>query len=505
MAKRMRRRSFLKALGLGLGLGAAATSMPRAVRAVAAAAASSGARRPNIVFFLIDDMGWRDVGFMGSKFYLTPNIDRLASQGMVFTRAYANGPNCAPTRACLMSGQYTPRHGVYTVGTSERGQASRRKLIPIKNTTTLNPKIITLAESLKAAGYVTACMGKWHLGGDAETCPEAQGFDVNVGGTEAGSPRSYFSPYHNPKLPDGPKGEYLTDRLTDEAMKFLEAHSGSDGQKPFFLYLPHYAVHVPLQAKAQKMEKYKSRPADGGQQNATYAAMIESTDDGLGRILAKLDELKLADDTLVIFFSDNGGVSGITSNVPLRGGKGMLYEGGIREPMIVRWPSKVKPGSKCDKAVIGIDFYPTLLKVAGAAAPGGQVLDGVSIVQLMTAGKPLDRKAIFWHFPCYLEGSGPTGWRTTPAAAVQMGDWKLIEFFEDGHVELYNLAEDIGETKDLAAAMPDKARQLHEALLAWRKQVNAPLPTEPNPQYDPSAAPGKAKGKGKGNKKQDQE
>ena len=226
MPNRMSRRSFIKTIGLGVGLGAAGAAAPLFLRAAACAAeTSSSARRPNILFFLIDDMGWRDVGFMGSKFYLTPNVDRLASQGMVFTRAYANGPNCAPTRACLMSGQYTPRHGVYTVGNSDRGQASRRKLIPIKNTTTLDPKFVTLGESLKAAGYVTACMGKWHLGGDAETCPEAQGFDVNVGGTAAGSPSSYFSPYRNPKLPDGPKGEYLTDRLTDEAIKFIEAQA----------------------------------------------------------------------------------------------------------------------------------------------------------------------------------------------------------------------------------------------------------------------------------------
>ena len=493
MAKMMRRRSFLKALGLGAGLGAAATAAPRSLLAAAAVAARTGdspaADRPNILFILIDDMGWRDVGFMGSKFYLTPNIDRLASQGMVFTRAYANAPNCAPTRACLMSGQYTPRHGVYTVSNSDRGQAKRRKLIPIKNTTTLDPKIVTLGESLRAAGYVTASMGKWHLGGDEETCPEAQGFDVNVGGTAAGHPRSYFSPYRNAKLPDGPKGEYLTDRLTDEAIKFIGANS--DGQKPFFLYLPHYAVHTPLQAKAEKIAKYKSRPADRGQSNAAYAAMIESTDDGIGRILARLDELKIADNTVVIFFSDNGGYGGVTSNAPLRGAKGMLYEGGIREPMIVRWPGKVKPASRCDEAVIGIDFYPTLLEIAGAPAPAGQVLDGVSIVKLMTEGKPLGRKAIFWHFPCYLQGSGPIGFRTTPAGAVQMGDFKLIEFFEDGRLELYNIKDDIGETKDLAAAMAEKARELHDALVAWRKQVKAPVPTELNPQYDPNGTPGK--------------
>ncbi len=495
MAKLMRRRSFLKALGLGAGFGAAAVAAGGNLLAAATDTGKPGGGKPNILFILIDDMGWRDVGFMGSKFYLTPNIDRLASRGMVFTRAYANAPNCAPTRACLMSGQYTPRHGVYTVGNSDRGQTQRRKLIPIANTTTLNPKIVTLGESLKAAGYVTASMGKWHLGNDEQTCPEAQGFDVNVGGTARGHPQGYFSPYHNAKLPDGPKGEYLTDRLTDEAIKFISGNA--DGPRPFFLYLPHYAVHTPIQAKPEKIAKYKSRPADRGQDNATYAAMIESTDDGVGRILAKLDELKIADNTLVVFFSDNGGHGGVTSNAPLRGAKGMLYEGGIREPMIVRWPGKVKPGAKCDEAVIGVDFYPTLLDVAGAPAPAGQVLDGVSIVKLMTEGKSLGREAIFWHFPCYLQGSQPDGFRTRPAGAIQMGDFKLIEFFEDGRLELYNVAEDIGETKDLAATMPDKTRQLHDALIAWRKKVNAPVPTKPNPRYDPNWKSGKPKRKPK--------
>jgi len=503
------RRGFLRLLGVGAAAAAAGSAAPRWLRAAADAPASSAAgTRPNIVLLLIDDMGWRDVGFMGSKYYHTPNIDRLAAGGMVFSRAYANAPNCAPTRACLMSGQYAPRHGVYTVGTSARGQAARRKLIPVTNTTTLNPKIVTIAETLKKAGYTTAMMGKWHLGGEAENCPEAQGFDLNIGGTEAGNPRSYFSPYHNPKIPDGPAGEYLTDRLTDEALKYLDAQAaggaaagGGTGKTPFFLYLPHYAVHSPLQAKKDMIAACAARPADGGQHNPTYAAMIESTDEGIGRILAKLDEHKFTDNTLVIFFSDNGGVMGTTSNAPLRGFKGMLYEGGIREPMIVRWPGHVKPGSKCDQAVIGIDFYPTLLELAGAPAPAGQELDGMSIVGLMTGSQKLAPRAIYWHFPCYLEGATPTGWRTTPAGAVQMGDYKLIEFFEDGHCELYNIVEDIGETKDLAASMPDKARELHDELVAWRKRVSAPVPTEKNPAYDPEAA---AKGKKAGKKSQGQ-
>jgi arylsulfatase A-like enzyme len=471
---RLSRRGFLRVLGVGAA-GAAARGLARGE--------DRPRKKPNVIFILIDDMGWKDVGFMGSRYYQTPHIDRLAAGGMVFRRAYANAPNCAPTRACLMSGQYTPRHGIYTVGSSARGQSKHRKLIPIKNTTVLDPKIVTLGETLKRAGYVTASMGKWHLG-DKEAGPIGQGFDVNVGGNSAGHPRSYFSPYRNKDLPDGPKGEYLTDRLTDEAVKFIEANRS----RPFFLYLPHYAVHTPIQATKTLIAKYKARKGDGGQNNPAYAAMIESTDEGVGRILAKLDELKLADETVVIFFSDNGGHGRVTSMAPLRGSKGMLYEGGIREPLIVRWPGRIKPGSRCETAVIGVDFYPTLCEIASAKPPKEQVLDGVSLVGLMTKGEPLAERAIYWHFPAYLQAYGPGQWRTTPAGAVQQGDFKLIEFFEDGRLELYNLAEDIGEKTDLAEKMPDKARQMHERLKAWRQRVHAPVPTERNPEYDPTGA-----------------
>ncbi|MFH1717907.1 MAG: sulfatase, partial [Planctomycetota bacterium] len=434
----------------------------------------------------IDDMGWRDVGFMGSKYYQTPNIDRLASEGMVFTNAYSNAPNCAPARACLLSGWYGPRHGVYTVDSSDRGQSKFRKLIPIENTKVLDPKIVTVAEAIKPAGYVSASIGKWHLGDDPQSGPCAQGFDVNVGGYSAGSPqKGYFVPYKNPELPDGPQGEYLTDRLTDEALKFIEANK----DRPFFLYLPHYAVHTPLQAKADLIEKYKKRPGSNGQNNPTYAAMIESTDQGVGRITAKLDELGLVDNTIVFFFSDNGGVKGITSNEPLRGGKGMLYEGGIREPMVVRWPGGVKPGTTCDCPVIGVDVYPTILEMTGAPRPEGKVLDGESIVPLLKGKKNLNRQALYWHFPAYLQGKADGArdqhFRTRPGAAVRAGDWKLIEYFEDGELELYNLADDISEQKNLAAAMPEKTRELHNLMLTWRKELNAPVPTEPNPDYNP--------------------
>ncbi|HUV65016.1 MAG TPA: sulfatase, partial [Sedimentisphaerales bacterium] len=289
----------------------------------------------------------------------------------------------------------------------------------------------------------------------------------------------------NPELPDGPPGEYLTDRLTDEALKFVEANK----DRPFFLYLPHYAVHVPLQAKAELIEKYKNKPGSNGQSNPTYAAMIESSDQGVGRIMARLDELNLAENTIVFFFSDNGGVKGITSNEPLRGGKGMLYEGGIREPMAVRWPSVVKPGSTCDTPIIGVDFYPTILEMTGAPKPAGKLLDGESIVPLLKGAKALKRKALFWHFPAYLEGKAEGArdphFRTRPGGAVRAGDWKLIEYFEDGALELYNLKDDIGEQKNLAEALPDKTAELHKLMLTWRKALNAPVPTELNPEYSP--------------------
>jgi len=365
----MNRRAFVSRVGFGV----AALTLSRL-----GTGAQKRAAKPNIVFILIDDMGWRDVGFMGSKYYETPNIDKLASQGVVFTNAYANAANCAPTRACIMSGQYTPRHGIYTVNNSDRGNAKLRKLVPTKNTTVLADSNVTVTEALKSAGYVCAHIGKWHLGDD----PKTQGFDINIGGNQAGHPRSYFSPYKNEDLPDGPVGEYLTDRLTDEALKFIETTK----TRPFFLYLPHYAVHSPIQSKPEMQVKYKNKEPSLGHHNPKYAAMIESVDKGVGRIMHKLDELGIAENTVVFFFSDNGGVKKTTSMEPLRGGKGCYYEGGVREPTTVRWPGVVEPGTTCDTPIIGIDFYPTLLDIAGAKKPAGKLLDGVSLVPLLRGG-----------------------------------------------------------------------------------------------------------------------
>lgn len=462
----LNRRDFLKTVGAS----AAAMAVTGCMSSASQVGGGSPAGKPNFVFILIDDLGWSDLGCMGSQYYETPNIDKLADEGVIFTSAYTNAPNCAPTRACLLSGQYTPRHGVYTVGSSERGKARLRKLIPIRNKTKLAPQIVTIAEALKPAGYVCGHFGKWHLGKGPQFAPTSRGFDVEF-------QRDHGKGHFNPA------GEYFTDRATDKAIDFIEKHK----DEPFFMYLAHHAVHTPIQAKKEIIEKYKKKQGSDGHNNPTYAAMIESVDEGVGSILDKLDELGLADNTLVFFFSDNGGVVGITSMEPLRGGKGMLYEGGVRVPLVVRWPGEIKPGSTCDVPVMGIDFYPTMLEIAGAPKPSGQVLDGESIVPLLRRGGKLRREAVFWHFPAYLEANyGWKGtWRTTPAGAVRLGNWKLIEYFEDGTLELYNLKDDIGEKHNLAQEMPAKTNQLHGLLKNWRKSIKAPVPTELNPQYNP--------------------
>lgn len=460
--------------------------------------AAGAADKPNVVFFFIDDMGWTDLGYAGSEYYETPNVDRLASEGLVFTDAYANAPNCAPSRACLMSGMYTPRHGIFTVGDPRRGNHQFRKLEPVENKTVLDDSFFTMAEALQQGGYVTASMGKWHLGAD----PTTQGFDVNIAGKEWGSPSGggYHSPFKYPNLVNKEKGEYLTDALTREACRFIEQQR----KHPFFLYLTHYAVHTPIQGRADLVAKYKEKPTSEHHRNAQYAAMVESVDHSVRDVLTKLDELDLTDNTIVMFFSDNGGFGGATSNHPLRGSKGMLYEGGIREPMIVKWPGVTQPGTTCNEPVIGVDYYPTLLEVTGTVLEKDRInaLDGVSFAPLLkdpTAS--LDRDAIFWHFPCFLQGSGdPHGgpFRTTPAGSIRKGDWKLIEWFETGRLELYNLKTDLSETTNLAESEPQKLKELHDAMLDWRKDVNAPIPTTPNPKYDPNAKPG---GKKRGAKK----
>jgi arylsulfatase A-like enzyme len=443
-------------------------------------------QRPNIVFILADDLGWTDTGFMGSSYYQTPYLDHLAAQGMVFTQAYSPGPNCAPTRACILTGQYAPRHGVYTVNSSARGESRHRRIIPIPNTTTLAERSFTLSESLMESGYVCAHIGKWHLGRVPENGPRSQGFDISVAASHIGHPPAgYFAPYELPGIEGAAEGEYLTDRLTDEALAFIESHR----DRPFFLYLSHYAVHTPLQAPEDTAAPFRARPGNPDHNHPVYAAMIANLDANIGRLLAKLDEWGMTENTLVVFFSDNGGVRRITSAAPLRGGKGMLYEGGIRVPMIVRWPGTISPGEICDSPVLGIDFFPTLLEAAGVPLPGGASLDGENLLPLWTGRGELAERALHWHFPAYLEGTAEGArdslFRTRPAAAVRWGDWKLIQYFEDGALELYNLGQDSGERKNLAAALPGKTEELLRRMREWREKVGAPLPTEPNPDYDP--------------------
>jgi len=440
---------------------------------------SISAKHLNIVFIFIDDMGWTGTSYMGSGYYETPRIDALSREGMVFTSAYTSAPNCSPTRACLLSGQYGPRHGKYTNSDPSR-KPSLERLIPIENKNYLPPEIVTIAESLKPAGYATACVGKWHLGTKAEYLPPSQGFDYVVSRDDI------------PAEPDvDPK---RIDAFTDRAIVFME--SSVNKNRPFFLYMAHHTVHGPVEATEEKIAEYEGKEPWDGHTDPNYAAMTEHTDDGVGRLLDKIDELGIRDNTVVVFYSDNGGPHGLTSNYPLRGAKGMLYEGGIRVPMTIRWPGVVRPGTICDEPITSVDFYPTLLEMASAPNPAGHILDGLSIVPLLKGAKKLNRQAIFWHFPAYLQGTDATGardtdFRTKPVGAIRKGNWKLLQYFEelefgDGplpQLELYDLENDIDESNNLADAMPEKRDELLAALVAWRQSVNAPVPTEHNPAY----------------------
>jgi arylsulfatase A-like enzyme len=434
--------------------------------------------QPNIVFILADDLGYTDLACYGSGYYQTPRLDRMAAEGMRFTDGYTCGPNCQPTRAALMSGQYGPRTGVYTVGNIDRFNWQSRPLRPVDNVQALAPETVTIAEALQRAGYATAMFGKWHLGEGPQHHPSVQGFEEAI--SSAGR---HFNFNTNPKT-DYPEGTYLADFLTDRALEFIRAHR----EGPFFLYLTHFAVHSPHEAKADLIEEFRSKPPAGGHHDPTYAAMIASVDESVGRILDLLAELQLSEETLVVFSSDNGGVGGyeregikggrITDNAPLKGGKGMLYEGGIRVPYIFHWSGAIQAGEECDTPINSVDLYPTLLEVAGITPADTQVLDGTSYVNILRGERNSERPPLYWHFPGYL-GSGQGTWRTTPAGAIRAGDWKLLEFFEDGRRELYNLREDIGEKQNLSATEPERTRALHAQLTAWREAIAAPLP-QPN-------------------------
>ena len=448
----------------------------------ASLSAAESINKPNIIFILVDDLGWTDLGCFGSHYYETPNIDRLAAQGMRFTNGYAACTVCSPSRASFLTGQYPARlHVTDWIAGHNRPYAKMR--IP-DWTMRLLPELPNLAKELKAIGYATASIGKWHLG-PKESWPDKVGFDLNVAGTHAGQPPNYFSPYKIETIQDEKDGEFLSDRLTDESLKFIEANK----TRPFFLYLPHYAVHTPLMAKPAVVEKYKAKSdPTGTHKNPVYAALVESVDDSVGRLMTKLEELKLSENTIVVFTSDNGGLIGATSNAPLRVGKGSAYEGGVRVPLIVKWPSVTLPGSTNNTPVIGTDFFPTFLAATGLQAPQGHAVDGENLTPLLSGNGGLKRDALYWHYPHYHPGGA------TPHGAIRQGDWRLVEFFEDNHVELYDLKNDIAETRDESKNQPDKAADLTKKLHAWRESVGAQMPT-PNPDFDQEKDAAKKKGR----------
>ena len=428
-------------------------------------------------------MGWRDVGFMGSEYYETPNIDALSSEGMIFTNAYSSASNCAPSRACMMSGQWTPRHGIYTVASSERGKGSDRKLIPTQNNEYIPADNLLFPKLLQQAGYATCHAGKWHLSDD----PIPFGFDINIGGSHAGHPGSYYPPYKNVQSLIPPTEDYyLTNFITDKTLEFLQ----NTRDEPFFLYYATYAVHTPIQPIKKLLPKYENKTEWNGQNNAEYATMVENLDIQIGRLVKELKSSGKFENTFIIFISDNGGHYGITKQWPLRSGKGSYYEGGIREPMFVVWPGKVKPGSKTNVPVTNLDFYPTFLEAAGIEKPENKTLDGKSFLSVLTGEGTLEERPLFWHFPIYLEAyvkndssTQDPVFRTRPGSAVRLGDWKLIQYFENNDIELYNLREDISEKMNLSKSNPEKRDELLGLLENWRKETNAPVPTELNPDF----------------------
>ena len=444
--------------------------------------------QPNILLINVDDLGWTDLGFMGSSFYETPTINKLASEGTVFTNAYAASANCAPSRACMLTGLMPGRHGIYTVGSSERGDVKTRKLIPAKNNETLSETLPTMATVLGDLGYETAIVGKWHLSDD----PTKHGFEFNVGGCHKGQPPSYFAPYKIPTIVDGPENEYLPERLADEVCGFIARKR----ERPFFLYYSTYLVHTPLQGKDDVVEKYKQKIAAGEatqeHYNPIYAAMIEALDQALARVLAALSNSGQEENTLVIFVSDNGGIRGISRQTPLRAGKGSFYEGGIRIPMTVRWPGKVAAGASNQTPVSNLDFLPTFASIAGSS-PAEICCDGDDFSEVMR-GKidpELERRELFWHFPVYLQayesslddGRDPM-FRTRPGAVLRKGKWKLHYYYEDDACELYDIECDLGERSDRVAEFPEIVAQLKSLMNEKIRGLAPALPIGANPLYD---------------------
>jgi arylsulfatase A len=458
------------------------------------ASPSHAAEPLNVVFILADDLGWSDLKCYGADLHQTPHLDRLAGEGVRFTQAYA-ACVCSPTRASLMTGKHPTRLHITIWEEASQNPPRNRKLIPPITVGNLPHEEVTIAERLRGAGYLTALVGKWHLG-EASFYPETQGFDINIGGTHWGAPQTFFYPYSGqgtfgseyryvPHLEFGKPGEYLTDRLTDEAIKIIEQAK----DRPFFVYLAHHAPHTPIEAPPELVAEYERKITPGlHHRNAKYAAMVHNLDANVGRLLQRLDDLKLTERTVVVFMSDNGGfINGfqgmpVTDNTPLRSGKGSLYEGGVRVPLIVRWPGVTPRGAICNEPVISMDLFPTLLAAAGLK-PESPV-DGLSLASLLkNPGSRLGREALYFHYPHYYQ-------TTAPVSSVRAGEYKLMEYFEDDHVELYSLKDDPSEQKDLSGAMPDLAAKLRGQLQAWRKEVAAQMPV-----VNPDFKPGKAKKK----------
>ena len=465
--------------------------------ALSTCALFSKKKKLNFILIDIDDLGWRDLTCYGSQYYETPNIDRLAAQGMRFTDAYASCAVCSPTRASIMTGRYPARIGItdWIHHLDKKGKKAfeeaenptdyvggkRRRLLCPPNPYWMDLDEVTIAEVLQSAGYTTCHIGKWHLGYEP-WFPDKQGFDINIGGGEIGQPPTYFDPYYqNERRPSIPalsarkKGEYLTDRESDECVEFLKKHRN----KPFFLHMCHYAVHTPLQAKKELIDKYEAKKKTN-QTNATYAAMIENMDRAVGRMMAALDELGLSERTVIIFTSDNGGLQDYaTDNAPLRAGKGYPYEGGIRVPLIIRWPGVVHAGIERDVPVTSVDFFPTICEITGLDHPSGWEIDGKSLVPLLKQEGPLRREAIFWHFPHY-RGN------IVPYSIIRKGDWKLIKRYEGKPFELFYVKEDLSEEDELSELIPGKVKELDADLSAWIKDTGAKLPRK-NPDYNPDA------------------
>ncbi|MBD0401559.1 sulfatase [Flammeovirga sp. EKP202] len=444
-------------------------------------------KKPNILIINVDDMGWTDVGYMGNDVYHTPNIDQLSKESIIFMNGYAGAANCAPSRACLLTGQTTTRHGIYTVGPSTRGEVFTRKIEPIKNHVHLPKEALTIGNIFKQNGYQTAAFGKWHVSRKAEN----YGFDYARGTSHQGHPPSYISPYKLTNLEDGPKREYLTDRITDEVIHYLK--NERKNEQPFLVYLPYYAVHTPLMAKPGTAKKYKGKKQlDGAPLNPQYAALVENTDWNIGRLLDVLDELKLTDDTIIIFTSDNGGIYSISHQLGLRAGKGSYYEGGLKVPMLFKWKGHWEAGKKVDTKVTQLDFLPTLVEITNSKMPENYIVDGNSIAPLLTGkGKFNDKRSLVYHFPIYLQAYEKGGddardalFRTRPGTVVIQGDWKLHYYYEDQKMELYNLVKDPSERHNVADKYSKRANKMYQYLQDWLKERDGKIPTQPNPKYD---------------------